>query len=260
MPPTSTEEFAPLPTDRSAVVTGGAQGIGLAISTALVDAGMRVVMLDVDATAGAEALTALGDRARFVEADSADEASVRGAVDLAQSLGHGLYAAVGNTGISVPRPVTELTLEEWNRVLAVNLTSHFLLAKYAAPHLRQHQGAMVLTASSRAIQSEPGWEAYGASKGGVVALTHALAMSLGPRVRVNCVSPGWIETCEWQRSDRRKAPQHTEADRDQHPVGRVGTPEDIAAMVRYLLSPAAGFVTGQNFVVDGGMTRKMIYV
>jgi NAD(P)-dependent dehydrogenase (short-subunit alcohol dehydrogenase family) len=108
--------------------------------------------------------------------------------------------------------------------------------------------------------SEPNTEAYSASKGGVVALTHALAVSLGPDVRVNCISPGWIETCEWKKRSARATPHHTDQDRAQHPVGRVGIPEDIASLAEHLLSERAGFVTGQNFVVDGGMTRKMIYV
>jgi NAD(P)-dependent dehydrogenase (short-subunit alcohol dehydrogenase family) len=99
------------------------------------------------------------------------------------------------------------------------------------------------------MQSEPDTEAYSASKGGLVALTHALANSLGPEIRVNCVSPGWIAHEPVRKNDHA-----------QHPVGRVGRDEDIAALVAYLLSDAAGFVTGQNFVVDGGMTKKMIYV
>ena len=104
-------------------------------------------------------------------------------------------------------------------------------------------------ASTRALQSEPDTEAYAASKGGLVALTHALALSLGPEVRVNCISPGWIA----HQPVRRK-------DHAQHPAGRVGQPQDVAELVAYLLSDAAGFVTGQNFVIDGGMTKKMIYV
>ena len=105
---------------------------------------------------------------------------------------------------------------------------------------------------------EPGTEAYSASKGGIVALTHAMAMSLGPRIRVNAVSPGWIETRDWQFSGRAKSPDHSPADRSQHPVGRVGTPDDIAKACLFL-AKNAGFMTGQNLVIDGGMTIKMIY-
>ena len=157
-------------------------------------------------------------------------------------------------------PVEQLTLESWNRQLGVNLTGAFLMAKHAAPHLRATRGAIVNVASTRALQSEANTEAYSASKGGLVALTHALAMSLGPDVRVNCVSPGWIDVSGWQKRSQRKQVALSAADHAQHPAGRVGTPADIAAMVAYLLSDAAGFVTGQNFVVDGGMTKKMIYV
>jgi NAD(P)-dependent dehydrogenase (short-subunit alcohol dehydrogenase family) len=120
------------------------------------------------------------------------------------------------------------------------------------PVLRRAGGAAAIVniASTRALQSEPNTEAYAASKGGIVALTHALAVSLGPAVRVNCISPGWIDVRASQLSDQ---------DHAQHPVGRVGKPLDIAKLVLFLLSEDAGFITGQNFVVDGGMTRKMIY-
>ena len=119
---------------------------------------------------------------------------------------------------------------------------------------------MVNIASTRALQSEPNTEAYSASKGGIVALTHALAISLGPEVRVNVISPGWIDVKEWRKASQRRASTVTPFDRAQHPAGRVGAPGDIGAMAAFLLSAAAGFITGQNFVVDGGMTRKMIYL
>jgi NAD(P)-dependent dehydrogenase (short-subunit alcohol dehydrogenase family) len=114
-------------------------------------------------------------------------------------------------------------------------------------------------ASTRALQSEPGTEAYAASKGGVVALTHALAVSLGPAVRVNSVSPGWIDVSEWKKSSVRRSADLRPIDHAQHPAGRVGSPPDVAALVAFLLGPDAGFITGQNFVIDGGMVRRMIY-
>ena len=107
--------------------------------------------------------------------------------------------------------------------------------------------------------SEADTEAYAATKGGLMAMTHALAVSLGPRVRVNCVSPGWIDVSQWQKQAVRHEETLTGEDHRQHPAGRVGKPEDVASLVGYLVSPEAGFITGANFVVDGGMTRKMIY-
>ncbi|MBU0910682.1 MAG: SDR family oxidoreductase, partial [Proteobacteria bacterium] len=134
-----------------------------------------------------------------------------------------------------------------------------LFAKYAVPHLRLAHGNIINIASTRALQSEAHTEAYSASKGGLVALTHALAVSLGPAIRVNCISPGWIEVGKWRKNKSRHPPALSAQDHQQHPAGRVGTPHDIAAMVAFLISGEAGFITGQNFVIDGGMTRKMIY-
>ncbi len=247
--------------DYSAIVTAGAQGIGLACSGALIAAGMYVLIVDSDGPAGREAVKALGERAHFLKGDVAQEKTIVSAVEAASELGCGLRSVVSNAGVMIRKPVHQLTLAQWNRVLATNLTPGFLLARHAAPLLKKAAGgAMVLMASSRSLQSEPDTESYSATKGGLVALAHALSISLGPQVRVNCVSPGWIETSEWQRSDRRQRPKLSRADHAQHPVGRVGRPEDVAALVRFLLSDQAGFITGGHYLVDGGMTRKMIYV
>jgi NAD(P)-dependent dehydrogenase (short-subunit alcohol dehydrogenase family) len=145
-------------------------------------------------------------------------------------------------------------------MLDVNLTGSFLVVKHAVRHLRAARGAIVNLASTRALQSEPHTEAYAACKGAIVALSHALAISLGPAIRVHCISPGWIATDELAPRDQRRAPKLSRADHAQHPVGRVGRPDDVAALCAWLLSDEAGFVTGQNYVIDGGMTRKMIYV
>jgi NAD(P)-dependent dehydrogenase (short-subunit alcohol dehydrogenase family) len=163
-----------------------------------------------------------------------------------------LDGVVSNAGIMIRKPIASLTLAEWNRVIDTNLTAAFLLARAAENPLRKAKGAIVTIASTRALMSEPNTESYSATKGGLLALTHALAISLGPDVRVNCVSPGWIAT-ERHGVLRRK-------DHAQHPVGRVGKVQDIAEIVGFLLDgKRSGFVTGANFVVDGGMTRKMIY-
>lgn len=159
----------------------------------------------------------------------------------------------------VRKPPEELSLQEWQRVLEVNLTGPFLCSRAFAPLLRTRHGSIVNIASTRALMSEPHTESYAAAKGGLVALTHALALSLGPEVRVNCISPGWIDVTPWAKRSRRHPQPLSRRDHAQHPAGRVGRPEDIAAMVLYLASDRAGFITGENIVIDGGMTRKMIY-
>lgn len=248
---------------RSVIVTGGAQGIGLGVAQRLLDDGWRVVLADVDREAGAEAVERLGrDRpVSFVPCDVSDEASVRALV--AQATGadgrlEGLVTSAGLAGASAG-PLEALDLATWERVLAVNLTGTMLCVKHALPALRAARGAVVTIASTRARQSEPGTEAYTASKGGVVALTHALAVSAGPEVRVNCISPGWIEVGPWKKAAERTEPDHRPVDRDQHPVGRVGEPADVAGLAAWLLSAEAGFVTGQDWVIDGGMTVRMRY-
>ncbi|MDQ3233009.1 MAG: SDR family oxidoreductase, partial [Pseudobdellovibrionaceae bacterium] len=151
---------------------------------------------------------------------------------------------------------TELSLKEWREILDTNLTSYFLFAKLCVESLKASHGCIVNIASTRALQSEADTEAYATSKGGIVALTHALAISLGPDVRVNCISPGWIDTRD--ASTKKQEPLKP-SDHQQHPAGRVGEPEDVAEFVHWLVDQQKGFITGQNFILDGGMTRKMIY-
>lgn len=249
---------------RVALVTGAAQGIGRGIVDSLRQQAWRIVAADVDPEAGAELIEDLGANGSlaFVATDVGDEASVSSCLaTVAERYGR-LDGLVNNAGLASPArvPPQEQTLEAWNRVLATNLTGCFLMSKHAASLLSRTGGAIVNIASTRALQSEPCTEAYSASKGGVIALTHALAASLAPRVRVNCVSPGWIDVSGWKkRRLRRQAPLSGD-DHSQHWVGRVGRPGDIGEVVAFLLSDKAAFITGQNFVVDGGMTRKMIYV
>ena len=244
----------------TALITGGAQGIGQGIAKYLLAHKVQVMICDLDEEAGQETKTELGQGLEFFRCDVCREADVQQAVNQTLSTFGELNAVVNNTGIGISKPLMELSLDNWHKVINTNLTSAFLFSKYALAHLKESKGSIINIASTRALMSEANTEAYAASKGGIVALTHALAISLGPEIRVNAISPGWIEVADWQKASQRKIPDHSAADKSQHPVNRVGNPEDIASMVYYLISEKAGFITGQNFVIDGGMTKKMIYL
>jgi len=245
-------------------VTGGAQGIGKGIARYLLERGRSVVIVDIDEEAGAECIDELGDIGplRFLPVDVRDEQAVEQSIEQTIDLFGRLDGVINNAAQADPfmGAIESVELTEWQRVIDINLTGAFLVSKHAVPHLRVSRGAIINIASTRALQSESDTEAYVASKGGLVALTHAMAVSLGPAVRVNAISPGWIDVRQWQKRSARETTETLSArDHRQHPAGRVGRPDDVAAMVAYLLSEEAGFVTAQNFVIDGGMTRKMIY-
>ena len=226
--------------ERTAIVTGAAHGIGRGVADHLEAQGWRVARLDIAPGRG------------IIPCDVSDEASVAQAFEmLGDFFRDGLGLLVNNAGIADPHgpPVEEMPLATWNRTLAVNLTGAFLMARAAVPHLRRGRGSIVNISSTRALMSEPDSEPYAATKAGLLGLTHALAISLGPAVRANAIAPGWIVTTDMELS---------EEDHAQHPVGRVGRVEDIAEAVSYLAG--AGFVTGEVIVIDGGMTRQMIYV
>ena len=251
-------QFSSAHNGRVALVTGAARGIGLGISAWLIAEGWQVVLTDLDRDRGQKVAQALGDNALFITMDVSVEDQVVGAVaEVLRRFGR-LDALVCNAAVADPHNGTleSLPLAHWNKVLGVNLGGPMLLAKHCAPYLRAHCGSIVNLTSTRARQSEPDTEAYAASKGGLLALTHALAISLGPEIRVNAVSPGWIDARD---PSIRRAEPLSDSDHAQHPAGRVGTVEDVAAMVAWLLSRNASFVTGQEFVVDGGMTKKMVY-
>ncbi len=234
-----------------AIVTGGANGIGRAIARHLLANGWRVAALDLPRS-GLTRAFGRTNRVLLLEGDVADEKTAPASVEAAIEKFGRLDAVVSNAGIMIRKPIGRLALTEWYRVIDTNLTATFLFVRAAERALRRAKGSIVTIASTRALMSEKHTEAYAASKGGLAALTHALSVSLGPDVRVNCVSPGWIATEDYNKLRRK--------DHAQHPAGRVGRPEDIAEIVGFLLDrERSGFITGANFVVDGGMTRKMIY-
>jgi NAD(P)-dependent dehydrogenase (short-subunit alcohol dehydrogenase family) len=235
-----------------ALVTGAAKGIGRAIAHRLLADGWRIGIVDLPEDKIRRAFPRGTRNVLLVEGDvGVEETAPRAVAALLERFGR-LDALVSNAGIMIRKPLRRLTLAEWYKVVDTNLTATFLFARAAEKPLRKAHGAVVTIASTRASMSEPNTESYSATKGGIVALTHALAISLGPDVRVNCISPGWIETKDYGALRRK--------DHLQHPAGRVGKPQDIAEIVAWLLDgERSGFVTGANFVVDGGMTRKMIY-
>lgn len=239
-----------------AIVTGGAHGIGLATARLLLDSKYRVSVWDTDEESLArlpETLSVQPKQYLALRCDvSLEEDVQRGIRETLNRFGR-LDVLVNNAGIMDEKPLAEVTLADWNRVIGTNLTGAFLGAKYAADELAKHRGCIINMASTRAFQSEPDTFSYSASKGALLALTHSLAISLGPAVRVNSISPGWIDVSDQPQTLRRK-------DHEQHPAGRVGVPDDIARLVLFLADPANDFITGQNFVADGGMTKKMIYV
>jgi NAD(P)-dependent dehydrogenase (short-subunit alcohol dehydrogenase family) len=245
-------------------VTGGGQGIGRAVAFHFAQSGYAVSIADTNGEAGTEALhkvKELGAQAIFAPADISRPEEVRNWMNLTCRDLDCPDVLINNAGISHSVPFLQLAAEDFDRVIGVNLRGTFLCAQEAARRMvgRGRGGAIINIASTRAFMSEPGTEAYTASKGGIVSLTHGMAVSLGPYgIRVNCISPGWIETRDWQYSARAQKPVHSERDRLQHPVGRVGTPGDIAEACLFL-SESAGFMTGQNMKIDGGMTIRMIY-
>lgn len=245
------------------VVTGAGAGIGRATLMHFFGSGWRVIGLDKDDAALAELRQALPtDDALLLTADVGDEAAVKAAFgEIGKWLGDApLNALVNNSGIADPYcgPLEKLSLTDWQAWIDASLTAAFLCSRAALPSLRRGAGAAIVNVSStRATMSEPETFAYAAAKGGLDALTHSMAVSLGPAIRVNSVRPGWIETGPWQKATERTDPHHRKRDREQHPAGRVGRPEDIAEAIAYLIG--AGFVTGQTVTVDGGMSVKMIY-
>jgi NAD(P)-dependent dehydrogenase (short-subunit alcohol dehydrogenase family) len=241
---------------RTVIVTGAASGIGQALAAAYGQTGAKVMLADVneqDGERNADAIRRDGGDAAFVRADLRQEGDVIRLMNEAVAAFGAIHVLINNAGVSRFKPLYDLSTAEWDDIVAIHLRGTFMCSREAARRMREHgEGAIVNIASTRALMSEPGSEAYAAAKGGIVAMTHALALSLGPdRIRVNCVSPGWIQTTSYESL--------REIDHAQHPAGRVGRVDDVVRACFYLSDPANDFVTGINLVVDGGMTRKMIY-
>ena len=220
---------------KTAVVTGGAQGIGRCIADEFRKAGATVYVIDIQE--GDHFVGDISDKS-VLEAFAADVIKRYGKIDI-----------LINNALPIMKGIDECTYEEFQYALSVGVTAPFYLAKLFSKHFAEG-GCIVNISSSRDRMSQPQTESYTAAKGGIAALTHALAVSMAGKVRVNSISPGWIDT-SYQ--------VYEGPDAVQQPCGRVGNPLDIANMVLYLCSEKAGFITGENICIDGGMTRLMIY-
>ncbi|WP_226682408.1 SDR family NAD(P)-dependent oxidoreductase [Sutcliffiella horikoshii] len=237
--------------NKTVIVTGAANGIGKGIASSYISAGARVVLADMDEKAGEDLQQKLGDNALFVKTDVRKEEDIRHLITKTMEHFHQIDILVNNAGVSRFTPIHDLTVEAWDDVINTNLRSVFIASKEASKYMK-NGGAIVNIASTRATMSEPNSEAYAATKGGIVALTHALAASLSERkITVNAISPGWIQNENYE--------ELRDKDHAQHLSNRVGKPGDIAKACLYLTDSENNFVNGENITVDGGMTRKMIY-
>lgn len=246
---------------KSVLVTGGAQGIGAAIASRFAELGYAVIILDYDDQAGKarqQKIIKNGGLCKYIQVDIKEEEEVRQAFLQLEQEQLQLDVLVNNAGISKATPL-EGSLTDWEEVVFTNLRGAYVVTKYAKAFLKKGS-AIINISSTRALMSETDWHGYAASKGGINGLTHSLAVTLGAEgIRVNAISPGWIDVSGWQQDGEGGGAALREIDHAQHPAGRVGKPEDIAAACVFLSSEEAGFITGANLVIDGGMTVKMMY-
>lgn len=239
---------------KTAIVTGGANGIGRALTLALLERGADVAVIDKntppEAFSGFENLL-------FVQGDITEKHCIEDFSATVISRFKSVDYIINNACFSNGGILSGCTWEHFNEILHTGVTAPYYLTLQMLEHFSP--GASIVNiSSSRAYMSQPDTESYTAAKGGISALTHALAVSLRGRARVNSVSPGWIDTGAYQR-EKSYTPEYSQADILQHPVGRVGRPDDIVEAVLFLLSDKAGFITGQNLTIDGGMSTQMIY-
>ena len=252
--------------NKTAVVTGAADGIGQAIARAMASEGAHVFLGDIDDAKGqafTAELTSSGLAATYVHCDVSVESDIAGLIARAVDDTSRLDILVNNAAIAIGgMPVHEMTDEQWHRLIAVNLTSVFRGCKYALPHMiAQNSGAIVNMASAQGHIGLDGWTAYAGAKGAVMAMTRQMAVEFGPHnVRVNSISPGTINTPMNEKLVAELGGNLSKAWVKMHPLGRIGTPAEVAEAAVYLASDAAGFTTGIDLRVDGGLTAAPRYV
>jgi meso-butanediol dehydrogenase/(S,S)-butanediol dehydrogenase/diacetyl reductase len=237
-------------TDKRVLVTGGAGGIGIATAARFLEEGSRVVILDLDTDALDKASSELEGLAGTIEADVADPVSVDRAFEALRQLAGGLDILINNAGISIRHPFGEITAEQWRKVIDVNLNGVFFVAHRAARLMLESGGGVIINmGSTNALAGYHYYADYNASKAGVLELTRSMALELAPLIRVNAVCPGFILT---PMQDAEYSEAMKDAFSSKLPLGRLGAPEDVAALFAFLASEEASFITGQHFVIDGG--------
>ena len=245
--------------DKICVITGGANGIGLCISKEFAAAGAKIAFIDIDRAGGERALSDIctsGGDAYFFHGDISDENVLCTFTENVINKYGKIDILINNACLSKGGLLSECSYSDFNYVLKVGITAPYMLTKLFYSHFSDN-AAIVNIASTRAFMSQIDTESYTAAKGGIIALTHAMAVSLAGKVRVNSISPGWIDTNSNTDPDYEKS--HSISDKLQHPAGRVGNPMDIVRAVLFLCDEENGFITGENLNVDGGMTKQMIY-
>jgi NAD(P)-dependent dehydrogenase (short-subunit alcohol dehydrogenase family) len=236
--------------DKRVIVTGGAQGIGAAMAARFIDEGARVAILDKNPEALAGTAARLPSLAATIRADVSAAGEVAAAFAEIDRLWGGLDVLVNNAGISIRHRFLDITQEEWRRVIQTNLDGIFYVAREAARRMMNGNGGVILNmGSTNGIMGYHHYADYNASKAGVIELTRSMALELAPRVRVNCVCPGYILT-PMQAAEY--TPEMLRAFQAKIPLDRLGKPEDVAALFAFLASDEAAFITGQTFVIDGG--------
>ncbi len=243
-------------TGKIALVTGGNGGIGLGMARGLAEAGASVMVAGRDADKNRQAVQALGGKATAIAVDMAEDGGPAAAVDAAVRTFGRLDILVNNAGINIRKPPQDYTLEEWHRVLNINLTSLFLCCQAAYPHLRLRGGKIINIGSMMSIFGASFAAPYGASKGGVVQLTKSLAAAwANENIQVNAVLPGWIDT-ELTKGAREQVSGLHEKVLARTPAGRWGVPQDMAGIAVFLAAPASDFITGTAIPVDGGYAAQ----
>ena len=236
------------------VITGGAKGIGRCIAETFLREDAFVTIIDIDESAGQQ-LQERHDKLRFYHGDIAEKATLESFVEF---MDIPVNYLVNNACTTRDGILSGCSYEDFEYVQRVGVTApYYLTSLLIQKKLLDSNASIVNISSTRAFQSQLDTESYTAAKGGISALTHAFAISLAGKARVNSISPGWIETSFYHEGEELE--EHSQQDKEQHPAGRVGTPEDIAKMVLFLCSDKASFITGENITIDGGMSRLMVY-